>query len=258
MVLVCSFVLLFSPSFCQQVTQQPSSAISLLQRSLTVQAGNTQITDVTLNGTAQRVAGSDDEAGTVTVQVLSTGTTRLHFSFPSGSRSEYRLAGTDTTTGTWSGPDGIAHPIANQNLITDWCWYPQFTIASLIQNANASANLAGSETRYGQTVVHLAISQQFLGLTPSIAALFQHLSQVDIFLDASTLLPVSIVYATHPDDDAQVDIPVEMHFSDYRSWNGAQVPYRIQKFVNNTLAFDLQFQEVLMNVGSITAQAGAQ
>ena len=77
-------------------------------------------------------AGSDDESGTVTLKALSSGATRLDFSLPSGPRSEFRGAGGDYSTGGWSGPDATVHPIASQNLVNDWGWFPLFSLTAAI------------------------------------------------------------------------------------------------------------------------------
>ena len=79
---------------------------------------------------------------------------------------------------------------------------------------------------------------------------------MEIFLDATTLLPAAIAYNIHPDNNALLDIPVELRFSDFRSTNGTQIPFHIQKFINNSLALDLQFQSVALNTGLSAAQIG--
>ncbi len=61
--------------------------------------------------------------------------------------------------------------------------------------------------------------------------LLQHLSQVEIYLDSGTLLPVALAFNIHPDNDAGLDIPLEMRFSDYRYVSGAQVAFHIQRRV---------------------------
>jgi hypothetical protein len=53
----------------------------------------------------------------------------------------------------------------------------------------------------------------------------------------------------HPDDNPLVDIPIEVRFSDYRAVGTLQVPYHVQKFLNNGLALDLQAQTVSLNTG---------
>jgi len=253
---VCWINLILLSVTAQQVSPPATSAAALLQQSLVVQIGNIQISDVILIGTARRIAGSDDESGTVTLKVLSSTAARLDFNFPSGPRSEFRLPRQDNPTGGWSGPDGIVHLIANHNLISDWAWFPVFTLAASSRDSNYAVTIIGSETRNGQSVIHLSVSQQFPSLSSDTAILMSHLSQTDIFLDATTRLPRSILYNTHPDNNDLLDIPVELQFSDYRAVNGAQIPFHIQKFFNNSLAFDLQFQNAALNTGLTAAQIG--
>ena len=255
---VCSFSLLFGPALAQQPASPSISAQALLQQSLAAQLGNTQVSDVTLTGTVRRIAGSDDESGTVTLKGLSGGTNRVDLSLSSGPRSEIRSISTSGPSGSWSGPDGVAHAMAYHNVLTDNGLLPLFTISSILSNANSVLTLIGPETRNGQSVLHLTAVQQFPSLTGDSAALMQHLTKMDIYVDATTNLPASIAYKIHPDDNALLDIPVELRFSDYRAVGGAQIPFRIQKSINNTLAFDLQFQTVALNSGLTASQVGAQ
>lgn len=257
-VVVCSLSLILGPAFAQQSVAPQSSASALLLRSLAVQLGNVQISDVTLTGTARRIAGSDDESGTVTLKVLSSGATRLDLSFPSGTRSEFRSFASNVPTGGWSGPDGVVHPIANHNLVNDLGWFPAFTLAASANTLASTLTLKGSETRNDKSVIHIVASQQFPALPGELATLMQHLSQSEIYLDATSFLPVSIVYNVHPDNNALVDIPVELLFSDYRAVGGSQVPFHIQKLINNTLALDLEFQDAKLNTGITAAQVGAR
>jgi hypothetical protein len=239
-------------------TAQALTAQSVLQQSLVTLVGNQSLTDITLTGSARRIAGSDDESGTVTLKALSSGATRLDFSFPSGPRSEFKSFASNAPMGSWSGPDGVFHPIANHNLINDWGWFPLFTIAAVSNSQNYSLSLVGTETRNGEAVVHISVSQQVPTLSSDAAAMFQHLSQIEIFLDATTLLPASIAYNIHPDNDALLDIPVELRFGDYRAVSGSQIPFHIQRCINNSLALDLQFQSAALNTGITAAQVGAQ
>ena len=82
----------------------------------------------------------------------------------------------------------------------------------------------------------------------------QRLSQMDIFLDSSTLLPVALAFNQHPDKDAGLDIPAEIRFLDYRAVNGVQVPFHIQGYLNNSLILDIQLQAATLNSG-LTASA---
>jgi hypothetical protein len=227
-------------------TLNPST---VLQNSLAVLVGTAALSDVTLTGTARRIVGSTDETGTVTFRALPTGEMRYDFSYPSGVWSEIHEGIAAGPLGSWSGPDGVAHPIALHNLANRSDIFPAFSLSPLLSSPNMMINLIGPETKNGQSVYHVAVSQQFPQLPPRSASLAQHLSQTDLFLDATTLLPVAVDFNTHPDDNSSLDIPVELLFSDYRSVSGSQIPFHVQKFLNNGLGLDLQFSSASINSG---------
>jgi hypothetical protein len=77
----------------------------------------------------------------------------------------------------------------------------------------------------------------------------QNLSTVDIFLDASSSLPLALRFNTHPDDDDMTNILVEIIFSNYQSFNGVQVPMHVQKLIFGALALDLTFNRATVNTG---------
>jgi hypothetical protein len=161
--------------------------------------------------------------------------------------------------GSWTGPDGISHAIVFHNLLTEPVWFfPAFAIARKLSNTGFVATYVGRETRNGQAVEHVSVSQTPPTQLTSGAHLFQHLTQVDFFLDSTSLLPVAISFHAHPDSDALVDIPVEVRFSDYRAVHGSQVPYHLQKSLNNSLALDFQVGSVALNTGLSTSTFNVQ
>jgi hypothetical protein len=240
------------PIFAQQSTtatpQSSPEALLLLQKSLAALTGSQSITDITLSGTARHIAGSDDETGTATYQAIS-GANRLDLTLAGGSRSQIVNSTTDPPAGSWSGPDGVSHPTALHNLMNQCTIFPAFTFASLTSTQHLALELIGQETNDGRLVYHLSASQQFPQMSKKTASLTQHLTRIDIFLESSTLIPVALEFNTHPDNDAGLDIPVELLFSDYRSINNVQIPFHVQEFLNNTLIFDLQFASAQLNSG---------
>ncbi len=251
--LVLLVLALLSISYFTSARQTPSTdpqATALLQKSLFALSGGQTLTDVTLSGTARRIAGSDDESGTATLKAISGDASRVDLSLPSGVRSEILNSTTAPPSGSWSGPDGVSHPIAYHNLLTDSVWFfPVFTVGRLLDSGNYVVSYIGQETYNGQTVQHLAAYQSAAIQTPSGTPTFSHLTQMDLFLDSMTLLPTALDFNVHPDNDMGLDIPVEVRFSDYRSLNGAQISFRVQQFLNNNLLLDLQFTNAQPNSG---------
>lgn len=219
------------------------------------------ISDVTLTGTARRIAGSDDESGSAVLKALASGASRVDLTLSSGQHSEILNTSVAPAAGSWSGPDGVLHAIAFHNLLTSPTWFfPAFTIAQGLSASTYIVTYVGAETHNGQPVQHVSLSQPSLLPATSGGLSSAHLTQVDLFLDAATFLPSAIEFNIHPDNNALVDIPVEVRFSDYRPVNGAQVPFHVQQYLNNTLNLDFQADSVTLNNGLsgtiFTVQAG--
>ena len=269
--LVTLYVLFcFGDARAQQVPPSAPStaAASLVQQALRTLSGGFPVNDITLTGTARRIDGSEDETGAVTARALATGQSRIDLNLPSGTRSEVRTSGNSSNTnsarvapsattlivgrgGAWSGPDGVSHVEADHNLLTDSSWFfPSLMMARIASTNDFALVDAGPETKQGRQVEHLVISRQSPSGTPLILSMaMQHLSRTDIFLDASTMLPVAVDFSTHPDNNASLDIPVEILFSDYRALNSGQVAFHVQKYENGTLALDLRFENAVPNSG---------
>jgi hypothetical protein len=232
---------------------QQTSAVSTvtLQAALAALSPKIAISDVTLTGSVRRIAGSDDETGTATLKAISSGAARCDLSLPSGTLSEsYGYSSANAIpTGSWSGSDGKSHPIPLHNLFSEPAWFfPAFAISRRLSTGYVVTDL-GPETHDGQQVEHITVSQVSAFPPAPGAPSFEHLSQIDFFLDSITLLPAAITFNVHPDNDANLDLPVEVRFSDYRVVNGVKVPFHIQKFLNNSLTLDLQFESASFNVG---------
>ena len=245
------------PQSASSTSSSLPQAASLLAQSLQALTGLGGVSDATLTGTAEWIAGSDDETGTATYKGVS-GTYRLDLSFRNGTRSEIVSNASGVISGSWVGLDGISHAIADHNLIVDAGWFLPFTLGPLSSSPNSILTYVGQETRNGVSVIHLTSSQMFPGPSGDPASLLAHLTQADIYLDPATLLPVSYVFNSHPDDNAALDIPTEMRYSNYQNIRGAQLPLHVQKFINNTLAVDLLFQNASLNTGLTAAQISAQ
>jgi hypothetical protein len=161
-------------------------------------------------------------------------------------------------SGNWVGLDGISHAMANHNLLSDAGWFPAFTLGNLILSSNTVLAYVGQETRNGAFVTHIRASQVFPNLSSDTSSLMQHLTQVELYFDSTTSLPVSYAFNSHPDDNALLDIPTEIRYSNYQNVAGAQIPLHVQRYLNNTLTTDLQFQNASLNSGVTVAQIAAQ
>lgn len=247
--LFCLILIPF-PIWAQQTSTASAQGVALLQQSLAALAGAKPIADVTLTGTARRIAGSDDETGTAVLKALATGEARMDLGFPAGPLSEVWVNSVNGQSGKWIGPDGKSHALSLHNLLTDSSWFfPALTLNRWLSTPGYAISLVGQESRNGQAVQHVTVSLVASTLPAGVSATFQHLSQMEIFLDSGSGLPVALTFNTHPDNNLLLDIPVEIRLSDYRAVNGAQVPFHVEKYLNNGLILDLHFDAVTLNTG---------
>lgn len=231
------------------VTQNPA-AVMLAARSAALLSGGIQIADVTLTGTATRVAGSDTGSGTVTLMALGTSNSRMDLSLSDGTFSEMRTSVSGAPQGRWLAPNGSYNSMAMHNCFTDAAWFfPALTLLSRASNPNLAITYVGQETKNGIAVQHLQFARSSGAQVPGFGDPLLTLSAINVYIDSSSLLPVAFAFDTHPDNNALLNIPVEVDFSNYRSVNGAQVPFRIQKFLNGSLFLDLTIQGAALNSG---------
>jgi hypothetical protein len=230
------------------VTRDPQ-AVSLAAASVAALSGSTAITDVTLTGSVTRIAGSDAETGTVTLKVAGSLDSRIDLNISNGPHSEVRSASSSAPTGSWAGTDGVSHAFPMHNCMTDAAWFaPQLSVLSQLSDPSLAVLYVGQESRGGTVVQHLHFeTRQSSSVDPT--GLLRHLTAEDVYLDASSFLPVAITFNTHPDNDAGTDIPVEIDFSNYTRVNVAQVPFRVQKYLNGSLFLDLVIQSAVLNSG---------
>ncbi len=248
---VVAFLLVSAVSNAQTSTPAPrdAGATSLLQKSLTALVGTTTVSDITLNANANWIAGSDNETGTATLKGTAIGQGRMDLSLSGGTRSEVIDASQAAPVGNWCGTDGTWHAMAGHNLMTDPTWFfPALLIGRALSTSSYAISPMDAETQNGIGVEHVQIYQQ-PNSSDSAAALLQSLSQIDIYLNSSTLLPVSISFNTHPDNDAGTNIPISIMYSNYQTSQGVQLPYHVQKYLNNGLILDLTIQSVQINTG---------
>lgn len=232
-----------------------AKAIWLLTQAMAAMGGNSVIvSDITLTGTVRRLVGIDDDSGTVTLKAIGPDSSMV-LALASGNRTELRSSTNGKIQGSWSGNDGVNHKMTLANVVTEPVWfYPLFAVSRGI-SAEYLASYVGSETAGDIQVEHIRISHTFAALSTEISSSLQPLSQVDVYLDASTLLPVFIFFNVHPDDNDLVNIPITVTYSDYRVTNGVQVPFHVQRLFGSTeLYLDLQITGVVLNSGLSPSQ----
>jgi len=222
-------------------------ALALALRALAALWGNQVIHDVTLTGNVTWVSGNS-ETGTAALEALGTNESRIDLALPDGTRTEIRDASAGFAQGKWINPDGKSGMFAAHNAMTDAVWFFP-ALGSLTGGPNIVLSYVGPETRNGQSVQHLR-SCHYQTPSPNTPDLTeQQLSTMDFYLDAASSLPVAVVFNQHPDDNARVNIPIEVDYSNYQPISGVLVPMHIQKSMNGAPLLDVTLTGVVFNSG---------
>jgi hypothetical protein len=233
------------------VAQNPPSsdpqAVAFAAQSTQALTGGTSIRDVTLTGNVTWTAGSDTEAGTATLLAFGAGESRMDLALSGGTRTEIRDASTGIPQGEWFAPGDASGLFASQNCWTDAVWFFP-VLGSLAAGPNIILAYIGQENRNGETVQHIR-TYVYQPVAYPASPTPEQLSTMDFYLDAVTLLPLTVTYNAHPDNDATTNISVEIDFSNYQPISGVNVPMRIQKYIQGTLTIELMLSSAAFNTG---------
>jgi hypothetical protein len=174
----------------------------------------------------------------------------MDLSLSDGTRSEIRTSPNGAPQGQWLAPSGSYNNMAMHNCLTDAAWFfPALTVLSQTSNPNLSITYVGLETKNGISVQHLHFAFISAAQAAGPAHPLATLGATDVYLDATSLLPVVFAFNAHADNNALINIPVEVDFSNYQAVNGVQVPFRVQKFLNGSLFLDMTIQSAIVNSG---------
>jgi len=255
LVVLCSALNLFAFQVPKSVNLATASAAVATQPGLPAITFSSvgSVASVQMSGTANWTYGSDQQTGTVTLQANANGQSRMTLQLTSGSRVETQNPYSDSQRQcTWSGADAVVHNSAVHHCWVDAVWFlPEITMQT---GAGASDDVpsVAQSANPGQIRIHRERHLVDVDSTQT-AQFIAHLSAVDLDIDSSTGLPVMLAFATHPDNDAGIDMVVEVRYSAYSTFSGVTIPTRIQKFINHSLVLDLQISNVQVQLAAAAA-----
>ncbi len=241
------FVLSCGLAFSQAPVASNPQAVSLASQSLQSLTEGTALVDITLQVSATYTSGSNIETGTGTLVARGNTQSLLTLNYTDGTgwqQIRNGVAGvTVNATGTVT-----AMATHNCNIDADW-FFPALSLQAIATDPTLIIGLVGEQVYEGQQVYHLTFFHNVSGQAAGVTSLIQSLSAMDLYLDAVTLRPVILDFNNHPNYDANTNIPTEIRFGAYQSFNGVWAPTSIQKYVNNSLVLNLTVSSVAVNSG---------
>ena len=193
------------------------------------------------------MAGSDEESGPATLEVLGHLESLVVLNLSGGQRQEIQNGSQAALTGI----DGQQQLAPLHNSLNPAAWFfPALLVEGLIQDTSYSITYAGVESLDGASVHHFQATRTLPGQGDAATMeLLQRLTALDLYLDATTFLPVALNFNTHPGNDALQSIPVGIEFSDYRSSGGVATAFHVRKFLQRSLLLDISMTSVAINSG---------
>jgi hypothetical protein len=248
----CLMALLFLPLVAgtlaaQTVPGTNSQATALAVNSLAALTHGTAVTDAKLQAEVNYSAGSDEESGPATLEASGDLASRITLNLSGGQRLQIQ----NGTQAEWAGPDGQQHLQALHNSLNWAAWFfPTLAIGGLLQDPSYTTSYVGPDMYAGSPAQHLRIVRQLPGQgDPATMKLLLELSTTDLYLDASSLLPVALEYNIHPDNNALQNIPVKVEFENYQTVGGVRTPFHIRQFLQGSLLLDISVSGGTINTG---------
>jgi hypothetical protein len=255
----------------QQPSPPGSHGMPLAVRSMAAQTGGAEVADVALAGTITLPGGTSAVSGAITLRATADGQSQVTVSLPGGQLTESRDYSHGSHAGAWTGTDGASHDFDILNVLGPhpaW-FYPGFVMKSgfAIMTTQYAAGDLGPTTWNGAAVEHLEVFRLPSSLRFSrlpVNKFLKQMTQHDIYVDSSTLLPVAMTFNVHltanapsqpfvPAGTPPGDYVEEIRYANYQQVQGHPVAFHIQVYFNGALAGDIQLASASFNTGAAMA-----
>ncbi|MGC1684930.1 MAG: hypothetical protein WA734_04870, partial [Candidatus Acidiferrales bacterium] len=244
----CFMALTLAPLSAEPVQSSPSAvtrnptAVSLLQQSISAM-GSPLPSDSVANGTAVLTAGSLTESGTVRILTLGTSQTLEQLVTPHVNRSvifSNFQANVVTAGSVMTLPLEV---VSTSQSVS----FPLPFIAGVLSNSDIAIQYIGLETLNGSSVQHVQIQDTFAS-QPNLQGL-SALTLRDIWLDATSSLPVRIAWSSQVTEGPNVGISAATTFSNYQSFGTARYPTSLIEYVGGEPLITVTIQSVAFSTG---------
>ncbi len=206
-------------------------------------SGSHTFQKIEFTGYATGHLGSLEDQGNVTLTASQDGSSKTQLELGiQGSRSESQSGKGFKTTCAWVHSDEIAHSQLSGGCQKPVLWFlPSFSLQPSQLGSHEQFVDLGEGQVGSAELVYRRLLGRYVPRDPSntVTGDLAARSTVDLGLDRDTMLPAVLAYSVHPDNGSPTSIAIEIRYSDYRTVNGAQVPFHIERFVNNNLQLEI-------------------
>jgi len=200
---------------------------------------------ITINGSADWVAGSTRDSGPVTLNAKADGSSEVLLAFANSRHAETSSSFARRSC-QWLDKNGVSHEVKGVSCLTPLPWFSPATLPLLLSTPAVTVR-DGGQLSEGNLLRHQLIvdlSGTYIG---QHAQAFAAATQVKISYDPATLTPTRLEYNLHPDNDNTLSIPVRVVFSDYRTFSGIPVPFHMERYIDGALELRVAVDSVVLN-----------
>lgn len=242
--LAISFVL-FSFSLAAQTI--PSSAFSSQVTAKYSQLAS--VHSVTLSGSADWVAGSSHESGTVTLGAANDGSTTLDLSMGHNSRRESASALGTSRVCQWIDAQSSVHQVTGLDCDLSVPWFAPLVLAQPTAAVSSLLTITDDGTVTRGNLAYHEISYRTIEPARDAATskTLAEDTRVRVLYDPQTLVPASAEFSIHADNNLSRQIPVRIVYSNYQTVSGIPVPFQIDRYVNGVLQLSLTLTNASSN-----------
>jgi hypothetical protein len=230
-----------TPAPSTNAPQRDPQAVALLQKSISVMG--VPPSDSTATGNVTTVAGSLTQQGTVTILTRGSTETSIQFQMSNNPWTVVFANGQANkveTSQTTVYPFELA--ASNQCL-----YFPLPYFSGILNNPDYSIQYVGQETIDSSDAIHIRVQNTFSS-NPHFQSLTEF-TTADVWLDASSALPVKIGMIRRDGGGSAPKIPISVVYSSHQTVSGVRYPFTIQEYITETLWATTTIQSVAFNTG---------
>lgn len=231
-----------APAPIPTTPQRDLQAVAILQQSVRTMGGSAP-SDSIATGTAQIVAGSDTQQGTVRILTRGTDQSSEQFQFSSttGSVTYSRGSAAETTNGA-TRRLSLERSATSQSLC-----FPLRFLAAALANPDESFQYIGPELIGTQSTQHVRVRDTYA--SRSALQSLADFTVYDVWIDSATGLPVRISTVRREGGGSSPRIALDVSYSNYQTVAGIAYPFTVQQSLNGTPWLTIAITNVQLNTG---------
>lgn len=234
----------------QAQSSKVSANTALLQISSAFSGGK-PVRSIDISGNATWHAGSLEDSGSVTLKGSADGSSQMQLQLvATGAKNEAFSGAGSNATCQWSAASAVSHEIDFGNCLQSAVWFlPALSLQpGLVSSAVNAVDLGiGPVGSNSNSYRHIQSQVIPSNLPAQITKSLEQQSTMDLGVDPASLLPAVLSYSVRPDNGANVQIAIEVRYSDYRTVDGVRIPFHIERLINGSLQLDIVVSSAQIN-----------